>query len=72
MLPPVAEKLRKDCTSERPDAFWTREKYFVAFPYKEGYVSHPQKASANDMIPTEKELCQKELSQLLDQKLIEP
>ena len=53
MLQPVADKLRKDCTSECPDDFWTREKYFVALPYKEGYVPRPQKASANHMSPTE-------------------
>jgi len=63
--------IEKDCTSEHPNAFWTREQYFVSLPYKEDYIAKPQKASANHMSPTEVEYCQKEISELLDRKLIE-
>ena len=60
-LQAISDKLRRDCTSNRPDAFWTREKYFVALPYKEGYISKPQKASANHMSPNEQDLFKQEI-----------
>ena len=28
----ISDKLHQNCTTSRPDAFWTREKYFVALP----------------------------------------
>ena len=71
-LEKISNKLRKDCTASRPDAFWTREKYFVALPYKENYVPKPQKANANHMSPSEQDLCRQEIAQLLEQKLTEP
>ena len=40
------------CTAELPNAFWSREKYFVDIPYRENYSGTPQKASANQMSPT--------------------
>ena len=33
MLKDISEKLRKDCCSDSPNAFWKREKYFVTLPY---------------------------------------
>jgi len=30
----VKDKIERDCTSEHPNAFWTREQYFVSLPYK--------------------------------------
>lgn len=57
----IREKIENDCTSDYPDAFWTREQYFVDLPYKEDYVAKPQKIYANHMSPTEVEYCQKEL-----------
>ena len=71
-LQQISDKLRADCTSSRPDAFWAREKYFVALPYREGYIPRPQKASANHMSPKEQELCKAEIEQSLEQKLIGP
>jgi hypothetical protein len=68
----IKDKIEKECTSDYPDAFWTREQYFVSFPYKEGYAAKPQKASANHMSPTEAEYCQNEIKELLQRKLIEP
>ena len=32
-LSEISSKLEKDCTSESPNAFWTREKYFVSLPF---------------------------------------
>jgi hypothetical protein len=61
----IKDKIEKECTSEHPNAFWTREQYFVSFPYKEDYAAKPQKASANHMSPTESEYCQKEIQELL-------
>jgi hypothetical protein len=55
----IREKIEKDCTSEYPDAFWTREQYFVNLPYREDYIPKPQKASANHMSPTELEYCKR-------------
>ena len=72
VLENILAKLRTDCTASRPDAFWTREKYFVSLPYKENYTPKPQKASANHMSPSEQELFRQEINQLLEQKLIEP
>jgi hypothetical protein len=71
MIKDIKEKIESDCTSDYPNAFWTREKYFVSLPYKEDYIPKPQKASANHMSPTECEYCQKEISELLERKLIE-
>lgn len=56
-LEKISDKLRKDCTASRLDAFWTREKYFLGLPYKENYVPKPQKANANHMSPSEQDLC---------------
>jgi len=71
-LQAISDKLHGDCKTSRPDAFWTREKYFVALPYKEGYIPKAHKASANHMSPTEQELCRQEIQQLLEKHLIEP
>jgi hypothetical protein len=43
----IKEKIENNCTSDYPDAFWTREQYFVNQPYREDYIPKPQKASAN-------------------------
>ena len=32
-LKDISEKLVKDCCSDSPNAFWTREKYFISLPY---------------------------------------
>jgi hypothetical protein len=71
-LKDIVQKLRDDCTADFPDAFWTREKYFVSLPYKEGFIDTSQKASANNISPSEQALCQAEIKQLLERHLIEP
>jgi hypothetical protein len=48
----IKEKIESDCTSDYPNAFWTREQYFVSLPYKENYTPRPQKVFANHMSPT--------------------
>jgi hypothetical protein len=58
ILKDTVQKLKDECTSDFPDAFWTRDKYFVSLPYKEGFKDTPQKASANNMSPFEQALCQ--------------
>jgi hypothetical protein len=55
----IKRKIEDDCTSEHPNAFWTREQYFVDLPYREDYKPKPQKASANHMSPSELEYCKK-------------
>ena len=52
MIKDIKDKIEKDCTSEYPNAFWTREKYFVSLPYKENYTPKLQKDSTNHMSPT--------------------
>jgi len=71
VLKDIKHKIEQDCTSDYPNAFWTREQYFVNFPYKENYNPRPQKASANHMSPTELEYCKAEIQDLLNRKLIE-
>jgi hypothetical protein len=43
----VVEKISKDCTPNYIDALWSREQYFMDFPYKEGYLRTPQKDADN-------------------------
>jgi hypothetical protein len=52
MIKDIKDKIEKYCTSEYPNAFWTREKYFVSLSYKENYTPKPQKAFSNHMSPT--------------------
>lgn len=44
----------------------------MELPYKEGYIPRPEKESVNHMSPQEKYLCKQEITQLLQQQLIEP
>ena len=53
MLKEISEKLRKDCCSDSPNAFWKREKYFVTLPYDPLQKIKPMKASARIMTPSE-------------------
>lgn len=64
----IKEKNENNCTSDAPNAFWTREQYFVNLPYQEDYTPGPQKASANHMSPTELEYCKVEIQDLLQRK----
>jgi len=41
ILKDIVQKLKDECTYDFPDAFWTREKYFVSLPYKEGFKDTP-------------------------------
>jgi hypothetical protein len=68
----IKEKIENDCTSDYPDAFWMREKYFVDLPYCEGYQDKPQKAFSNHMSPSELEYYKQEIQELIRRKLIEP
>jgi hypothetical protein len=67
-----SEKLITECTSESPNAFWHREKYFVYLPYDPLVKITPQKASAALMSPTKIQTCQQEINDLLHKGLIEP
>jgi hypothetical protein len=72
MLKEISEKLITDCTSESPNAFWHREKYFVSLPYDPLVKITPQKASTTLMSPTEIQTFQQEINDLLQKGLIEP
>ena len=71
-LSEISSKLEKDCTLESPNAFWTREKYFVSLPFNPLETPKAQKASAALMSPSEREFCANEIKELLDKGLIEP
>ena len=71
-LSEISSKLEKDCTSESPNAFWTREKYFVSLPFNLLEKPKAQKASVALMSPSERQLCANKIKELLDKGLIEP
>ena len=71
-LSEITEKLRRDCCSDSPNAFWTREKYFVSLPYDPNQKIKPMKASAALMSPSEVKFCDEEIQELLQKGLIEP
>ena len=71
-LSEISSKLEKDCTSKSPNAFWTREKYFVSLPFNPLEKPKAQKSSAALMSPSEREFCANEIKELLDKGLIEP
>ena len=58
----ISAKIKHDCAFEIPNAFWTREKYFVSLPLVN---PRAQKASAALMSPTEINFVQKKLKNCL-------
>ena len=70
-LADITAKLVKDCCSESPNAFWTREKYFVSLPFDPLQKIKPMKASARLMSPSEGDFCASEIKELLAKGLIE-
>ena len=54
MLKEISEKLKEDCCSNIPNAFWKREQYFVSLPYDPLQKIKPMKASARVMTPSER------------------
>ena len=50
-LSEISSKLEKDCTSESPNAFWTRENYFVSLPFNPLEKPRSQKAFVALMSP---------------------
>ena len=56
-LEDIIEKLIKDYCSKSPNAFWTREKYFVSLPFDPLQKIKPMKASARLMSPSERDFC---------------
>ena len=66
------KKLKEDYISDHQDSLRTREKYYVNLPDKQGVQIKPQKASTNNMSPTEQQAWKEEIQQLLERKLIEP
>jgi hypothetical protein len=70
-LAKILEKIKINCCENRPNAFWSRHKYYVDFPYVEKYKGFPQKASTNLMNPKEQKMCKEEIRDLLDKGLIE-
>ena len=62
-------KFETDCCSEHPNAYWTKEKYFIDLKFRDDMAEVLQKAYAAVMSPSERE---KEIAKLLEKGLIEP
>ena len=60
-LKDIAEKLKRDCCSDSPNAFQNREKYFVSLPYDPLQRINPMKASAALMSPSERQFYDTEI-----------
>ena len=58
-LSEIMKKLITKFTSEIPNAFWSREQYFISFHFKIESKRVPFKASATFMSPFEQKFCQK-------------
>ena len=71
ILADIVKKLKEDYISDHQDSLRTREKYYVNLPYKQGVQIKPQKASDDNMSPTEQHACKEEIQQLLEWKLID-
>ena len=69
-LSKISSKLEKDCTSESPNAFWTREKYFVSLPFNPLGKPKSWKAFASLMSRSEREFYANGIKELLDKGLI--
>eukprot|EP00253_Pinus_taeda_P016901 PITA_16901 len=55
---------------EEPNAFWHRKQHTIRLPYKEGFARKPCKSRAIPISKEYRDLCQKEIQQLLDKRLI--
>ena len=51
----ISSKLEKDCTSESPNAYWTREKYFVSLTFNPLEKTKSQKSYVALMSPSKRE-----------------
>ena len=56
--------------SEEPNAFWHWKQHTIELPYKTEYVGKPCKIRAILMNKAYMELCEKEIKQLLNRRLI--
>lgn len=66
----LREKLEETRCSEEPHAFWHRKQHTIKLPYKEGYTGKPCKSRSIPMSKEYRDICQKEIQQLLDRRLI--
>lgn len=53
-----------------PGMFWEKKKHFVSLPYKDGYKERARRSKAISMNANNKEMCYKEIDELLAQGLI--
>jgi len=66
----LKKQLEEEYFSEEPNAFWHRKQHTVELPYKERYVSKPCKSRAIPMSQEYRNLCEKEIQQLLSRRFI--
>lgn len=66
----LKKQIEDECCSQEPNAFWHGKQHTIELPYKEGYIGKPCKSRAILMSKEYRDLCEKEIEQLLDRKLI--
>lgn len=66
----MKKQIEDECYSEEPNAFWHWKKHTIELPYEEGYIGKPCKSRVIPMRKEYRDLCEKEIEQLLDRKLI--
>ena len=71
LITQIHEDFIKSC-SEIPTAFWSRKSHSVSLPYLDDFneTKIPTKARPSQMKPTLINLCEKEIQDLLNKKLI--
>ena len=62
--------IEEECCSEEPNAFWYRKQHTVDVPYKTEYTGNPCKSRAIPMNKEYRDLCEKEIKQRLNRRLI--
>ena len=72
LITQLHEDFIKNCCSEIPTAFWNRKSHSVSLPYLDDFneTKIPTKARPSQMNPTLTNLCEKEIQDLLNKKLI--
>lgn len=66
----MEKQIEEECCTKEPNAFWHRKQHAIELPYKEGYKGKPCKSRAIPMSKEYTDLCEKEIKQLLDRKII--
>lgn len=66
----LKQRFESEFCAEEPNYFWHKKQNFVELPYKSDYEGRPCKSKAIPMNKEYRDLCNKEIKNLLDRKLI--